>query len=182
MTISLARARPTSLTMREQPPDAGMSPMLASGKPRRAERAEMRKSDAMQISRPSPTAVPLMAEITGLGSVSSESRSALAAKRKYIGGSSAALANSSSNWAMSAPAEKALSPAPVKMTARTLGSAAISAMAARISSSMAMVTGFIGGRLSVTSTMPGSGSSHSRVSYWLMAGDLRNLERLGRQQ
>src|SRR5438067_6774346 len=161
--------------MREQPPEAGIRPMFASGKPMRAERAMIRKSDAMQISRPSPTAVPLMAEITGLGSVSRESRSALVAKRKYIGAISAALANSSSNCAMSAPAEKALSPVPVKITARILGSAATSVMAARISSSMAMVTGFIGGRLRVMSTMPGSGSSHSRVSNWLMAADLRTL-------
>jgi len=94
--------------MREQPPEAGMSPMLASGKPMRAERPMIRKSDAMQISSPSPTAVPLMAEITGLGSVSSASRSALVANWKYIGGSSACLANCSSKLGHVGPGREGL--------------------------------------------------------------------------
>src|SRR6185437_366770 len=64
-------------------------------------------------------------------------------------------------WPMSAPAAKAFSPAPVRMTMRTSGSAAASSSAALSSSSSAVDSAFsFSGRLSVTIPTPISGLSN----------------------
>src|SRR5581483_676558 len=59
---------------REQPPEPGISPTLASGITRRASSLTTRKSQDRASSRPPPAATPLMAAITGTSMFSTRSK------------------------------------------------------------------------------------------------------------
>ena len=117
----MARPRPTSRGSRWVAPAPGMMPMAGSGWPKTACSAAMRRSAARQSSQPPPRAKPLTAAITTASWDSTADMSRELMERR------ASSRPRSRMEPMSAPATKALSPAPVTM--RT------SARAARTSSS-----------------------------------------------
>src|SRR5215831_15706531 len=115
-----------------------MSPRLISGCPILAVSAAILSVHAMASSQPPPSAKPLMAAITGFPrfSMRSNRRCPMSEKSRPP----AAVCSLSS--LMSAPATKALSPAPVTMTTRRLSSAENSAIAASSSLSIARFSAF----------------------------------------
>ena len=116
---SSARLRPASRGSRWVPPKVGGMPRLISGLANIALSLAMARCTASVISQPPPNASPLIAAMTGFLKASSravipcprrtKSRIAVSAPRRTL---------RENSW-MSAPAENARSPAPVRMTART---------------------------------------------------------------
>src|SRR5882672_11185290 len=90
--------------------------------PKRASSAAMRMSQVIAMPTPPPMQKPWIMASSGLPSVDSDSDPA-AEMRRYSS-SSEALRRRSLNWEMSAPATKAVSPAPRRITTRIAGSAA----------------------------------------------------------
>src|SRR5437867_93378 len=159
-TSSLARPNPTSLTSREQPPIPGMSPRLVSGRPKRAERAAIRRSQASASPSPPPTHVPLMAAMSGF---SSASRSLKKLVSSRVLARNTGVFQSVSNVDTSAPTQNVL-PVPVNTTTRTASfaysSSARTRKSARISIEIAL---FFSGRLMATTAIP-SVSSYFNVA------------------
>ena len=107
------------------PPSSGRRPTRASGRPKLASSAATMMSQPSTISKPPPSAWPLTRAITGTSSVS---RSAMPPKPPgaFMRPIFEAAARREPPF-MSAPAEKARSPAPVSTTTRTSRSASIAA-------------------------------------------------------
>src|SRR5581483_7263637 len=160
---SLARMSPRCLTMREQPPLAGMRPILASGKPILALSDRRRKSAARAISTPSPTATPLTAAITGLSRFSRlGTTSGFLWSWKKSGASPASRNLPSWNFFTSAPAENAR-PEPVRISTRMASFWRTSSMTAFISARASWVSGLrSSGRLNVRVAMPSSVTSNRK--------------------
>src|SRR5215467_10597450 len=116
--ISRALPRPTRRGSRWVPPPPGMMARLISVRPSCASSAAMRISQARASSRPPPRAKPRMAAMTGCEqrSISARKSSRLRDSRKFVG------VGGSRNSRMSAPAQKARSPAPVMTTTFTVSS------------------------------------------------------------
>src|SRR5215471_5819959 len=116
--ISRALPRPTRRGSRWVPPPPGMMARLISVRPSCASSAAMRISQARASSRPPPRAKPRMAAMMGCEqrSISARKSSRLRDSRKWVG------VGGSRNSRMSAPAQKARSPAPVMTTTLTVSS------------------------------------------------------------
>ena len=116
--ISSALPRPTRRGSRCVPPPPGMMARLISVSPSCASSAAIRISQARASSSPPPSAKPRMAAMMAWGqcSISARKSRRLRASRKWVG------VGDSRNSRMSAPAQKALSPAPVTTTALTVSS------------------------------------------------------------
>ena len=106
----MAFARPNTRASLWVPPVPGSTPNVTSGSPTLPALARAtRRSQASAISSPPPTQCPLSAAITSLGVCSSRQSVSLACRQKlYLKYGSAF-----SSMAMSAPAQKNFSPAPV---------------------------------------------------------------------
>ena len=132
-----------------------MMPSFTSGVPSFAFSDAMRTWQAMASSQPPPSAKPFTAAITGLPRRSMRSSTRWPRIDRSLPSTGLCVASS----AMSAPATNAFSPAPVRMTPRTAGSAATAAKAAPSSSTVRSLRALsLSGRLMVTKLMP------SRVS------------------
>ena len=131
-------------------PQLGTTPMYASPVRKRAVLEARRTSQAMPIANPPPMHQPRMAAITGLGSVSSRSTRRRPSSRKRT----AASAPREPLPVRSAPAEKALVPAPVSTMQRVASRASSASSAARASSMSVGETAFTGGRSSVMVDTP----------------------------
>ena len=154
--ISRARPRPTSRERRWVPPKPGISPRPVSGSPNLALSLAYRKVQAMANSHPPPRANPLTAAMTGLPRFSIR----FIRPCPRVARRSLSVAFMAAISPMSAPATKAFSPAPVKITTRTDSSAPKSAKQASNSPIVAPLRAFIlSGRLTVTVAMP-SATSH----------------------
>src|SRR5215467_3623856 len=116
--ISRALPRPTRRGSRWVPPPPGMMARLISVRPSCASSAAMRISQARASSRPPPRAKPWTAAMMGCEhrSISARKSSRLRDSRKWVG------VGGSRNSRMSAPAQKARSPAPVMTTTLTVSS------------------------------------------------------------
>ena len=150
---SLAAATPAMRASRCVPPAPGMIPSRTSVRPISALSAAIRMSQANASSNPPPNATPFTAAMVGRGNAASASMSALISPRKTRVSSSVQVRRSF----RSAPAENALSPAPLTTSARTSAPAAISCARSPsvlvISATSARDSAFAAaGRLSVTNT------------------------------
>ena len=103
------------------PPSSGRRPTRASGRPNVASSAAMMRSHPKAISRPPPSAWPLTRAMTGTSSVV---RSAMPPKPPGRGAAQYSRPLAPPPF-ISAPAEKARSPAPVSTTARMPPSASM---------------------------------------------------------
>ncbi|MNL17497.1 hypothetical protein D3C87_1385930 [compost metagenome] len=153
--ISAASAAGIVRGRRVQPPPPASTPTLISGSPKRALAEAIRMSQARASSRPPPSATPLIAARTGLLVVArcvmpqncGSSRPAATLRLRW-----------GSSSGMSAPAQKALLPAPVTTMQRTPASASSSAKARAISWSVAgSIALYFSGREIVRSPTPGAG-------------------------
>src|SRR5580698_1319085 len=115
-----------------------MSPRFISGCPKRALSLATIRSHASANSRPPPSAKPLTAAMTGIGRSSKLSITRWPRREK----SSPSTADIFAIAAISAPATKALSPAPVTMSTRTEGSCRTSRITRAISSSTSRLSAF----------------------------------------
>src|ERR1700761_7105769 len=95
-------------------------PSLAAGIPYWLSSAAMRMSVSIATCMPPPRQKPRMQEMVGLGKLPSSAR--CASLFFEYSSEAAALWRVFSNWLMSAPDTKALSPAPTRITTRTSGS------------------------------------------------------------
>ncbi len=66
--ICIARARPTAGGTNAVEPPSGISPMFTNARPKNADSAAITRSQASASEHPIPTAGPLTAATTGLGS------------------------------------------------------------------------------------------------------------------
>src|SRR5579859_921655 len=145
-----ARPLPTRRGSLWVPPPPGNNPSLTSGWPNLACSTAMRRVQAIAVSQPPPRAKPLIAATTGLPRFSTRSRTSCPARLDC----SASTAVKCASSLMSAPATKALSPAPVTMTPRTVSSSRASSKAVRRSAQVALLRAFSTfGRLIVTYAM-----------------------------
>ncbi len=137
-----------------------MIPSFTSGVPRRALSEAMRTWQAMASSQPPPSAKPLTAAITGLPRSSMRSSTFWPRIERSLPSTGDCVASS----AMSAPATKAFSPAPVRITPRMAASAPMAVNAASSSSTVRSFSAFsLSGRLMVTIATP---SRLSTVRFW----------------
>ena len=109
------------------PPKPGTMPRFTSGWPNTAFSEATMKSQASASSQPPPSANPFTSAITGNGDISMVRISAW----PCTANSRPSSADIARIAAMSAPATKAFSPAPVSSSARVAASPAASAMACR---------------------------------------------------
>ncbi len=138
----------------------GMSPRLFSGRPKRAERAAMRRSQASASSSPPPTHVPLIAAMSGF---SRASRSLKKLVSSRVLARNTGVFQSVSNVDTSAPTQNVL-PVPVNTTTRTVSFAYSSSARARKSPRISIeIALFFSGRLMVTTAIP-SVSSYFNVA------------------
>src|SRR5215813_918007 len=176
--ISRALPRPTRRGSRCVPPPPGMMARLISVRPSCASSAAMRMSQARASSRPPPRAKPRMAAMMGWlhRSISARKSSRLRASRKWVG------VGGSRNSRMSAPAQKARSPAPVMTTTLTVSSVRsrvkISRSWPRMALFMALSTS---GRSRVRVRMPSFASERTGSSALIsaFASPLSGLRQLG---
>src|SRR5215831_12625675 len=178
--ISRALPRPTRRGSRCVPPPPGMMARLISVRPSCASSAAMRMSQARASSRPPPRAKPRMAAMMGCEqrSISARKSSRLRESRKWVG------VGGSRNSRMSAPAQKARSPAPVMTTTFTVSSVRrrvkISRSWARMALFMALSTS---GRSRVRVRMPSFASERTGSSAFAfisaLVSPLSGLRQLG---
>src|SRR5215468_9222531 len=176
--ISRALPRPTRRGSRWVPPPPGMMARLISVRPSCLSSAAMRISQARASSRPPPRAKPRMAAMMGCEqrSISARKSSRLRDSRKWVGG------GGSRNSRMSAPAQKARSPAPVMTTTLTVSSVRsrvkISRSWPRMALFMALSTS---GRSRVRVRMPSFASERTGSSQLIsaLASPLSGLRPLG---
>ena len=136
---------------------------MTSGWPNFAVSTAILMVHAIAVSQPPPSAKPLTAAITGLPRFSM--RSSTSCPKRLDSSASSAVACASS--LMSAPAIKALSPAPVRMTPRTASSSRASSNAVRRSVQVGVFRALSTlGRLTVTvgDARPSFRTRHSRGS------------------
>jgi hypothetical protein len=117
MLSSLALGRPTMSCSRSSA-KPGSKPSWISGTPKRARSEARMKSQAIASSKPPPNATPLTAAISGLRQRSGASSTGSTSAMKLRACSGVA-----GKVLMSAPAQKALSPRPVRMPTRISSSA-----------------------------------------------------------
>src|SRR5215470_12728147 len=176
--ISRALPRPTRRGRRWVPPPPGMMARLISVRPSCASSAAIRISQARASSRPPPRAKPRMAAMMGCAqrSISARKSSRLRDSRKWVG------VGGSRNSRMSAPAQKARSPAPVMTTTLTVSSVRsrvkISRSWPRMALFMALSTS---GRSRVRVRMPSFASERTGSSELIsaLASPLSGLRPLG---
>jgi len=137
--IRFARATPTVFCSRAVPPHPGRVPMPSSDSPTLASVAITRISQASASSRPPPNALPSIAAIDGCRNPASLSNSACP---RRIQVDHMRVADSWLNALISAPAEKARSPALVTITARTSSESSMTARCDSSCSTMGMVNEF----------------------------------------
>ena len=149
---SSALPSPTTRDRRWVPPLPGIIPRETSGRPTLAPSTATRISHASASSQPPPKAKPLMAAITGL-----LSRAIISVSLISIFACRAATTPTFS-WAASLrslPAENDRSPAPVRITTRTSGSARMAVTASMSSSRIWRLRAFsTSGRFRVRYAMP----------------------------
>ena len=143
---SLAFFSPTSLGNIWVPPPPGITPTLISGCPNWAFSAAMIMSQAIDISVPPPTAIPFTMAMTGLGISLMNSYGLLVALVHLM----TSMGPHLENILISAPALKALSPAPVMtMTYTSSSSLAFSSAATTSPSKVSFCAFNLSGRLNV---------------------------------
>ena len=147
--ISSARAAPINRGRRCVPPAPGMAPIRASVNPICASCAAIRKSHAIAISQPPPSAKPLMTAMVGMGAAASASTAALIARLCWTRAASSMVRRSF----RSAPAQNAR---PLPRTSITRAwPATASAMAACSASTMSTPSALRrSGRLRTMRAMP----------------------------
>ena len=124
---------PTRRARRWVPPKPGVMPRPTSGWPKIACSAQIRKSQLIASSQPPPSAKPLTAAMTGSGKVSIMRKMSL----PFLPKASPPCASMPDIAAISAPATKDFSPAPVTMTQRTVSVSMPSKVAFKSSSTSA---------------------------------------------
>src|SRR2546426_821497 len=150
-----AFARPTSRGSRWVPPPPGMMARFTSVRPSSESSLAIRMSHASANSRPPPSAKPRMAAMMGWPqrSIAARKSTRWRCARNCTGTSG------TTNSRMSAPAEKAFSPAPVATTTRTSAFCAISPKQAVSSSRIfSFIALWTSGRFSVIVATPSASS------------------------